>query len=182
MARFLKWLVLIMVVAGVVAITWSLREEFRETDAPAMTDSPSPVESPDVDSGNESVAPVKVPPTIDEAPSQEELEASLNLRLPEKDTLPSHDGPQMKAADIPLDGPEKAPSINDLLPDKPIEKRVFNYSYEGSDKDDEDKYNVKLGVQDEDVKVNVGVGVQTGEKRTDLNSIDIEMKLPESSK
>lgn len=179
MARFSKWLVWIMVIAGVVAVTWSLREETRETEAPAM---PGPVESPDMNSVNEAVAPVKVPPTLDEVPTQEELEAPLNLRLPEKNAMSSHDGPQVKAADIPLAKPEKAPSINDLLPDKPIEKRVFNYSYEGADKDDEEKYNVKLGVQDEDVKVNVGVGVQTGEKRTDLNSIDIEMKLPESSK
>jgi hypothetical protein len=179
MACFSKWLVLITVLAGVVAITWSLREEFGKTEVTAVPDKPSSVESPDVGSRNETVAPVNVKPTIDEAPTQEELDAPLDLKLPNKASMSSHDGPQMKAADVPLTKPEKAPSINDLLPDKPIEKRAFNYSYEGSDKDDEDKYNVKLGVQDEDVKVNVGVGVQTGEKRTDLNSIDIEMKLPE---
>ncbi|KUJ75030.1 hypothetical protein AVO42_06635 [Thiomicrospira sp. XS5] len=173
MARFLKWLGLIMVVVGVVAVIWALRETFRETGVPVVPDKPDTVEA---------VAPVKAPDSMGDAPTQEETDARLNLRLPAKNTVPSHEGPQMKAADIPLKEPEKAPSINDLLPDNPIEKRVFNYSYEGEDKDNEDKYNVKLGVQDEDVKVNVGVGVQTGEKRTDLNSIDIEMKLPESSK
>ncbi|MGC9386207.1 MAG: hypothetical protein ACP5D0_04615, partial [Hydrogenovibrio sp.] len=111
------------------------------------------------------------------------LKSPLNLTLPQasskkEDSMGPFPTPEPDPSG--MSGTNSTPkSINQLLPDKPIERKNFDYGYEGRDKE-AGRYDVNVGVQDKDeeVKVKFGVGVLPDDKRTDLNSIEIEMKLP----
>lgn len=124
----------------------------------------------------------KAKPQVTETPIQEkepnrQPELNLNINRSSSDKVESslEQGPNPEAP-VSLTPVESAPaSINELLPEKSLPKKYFKYGYEGKE---EDVYNLNLGVEKD--SVNVKLGVQTDKDRnTNVNSVDIEVKLPE---
>ncbi|WP_178862318.1 hypothetical protein [Thiomicrorhabdus cannonii] len=101
----------------------------------------------------------------------EHLSAPLGSQQPEKArSIPLHEGPKRpETAKLP-----DSPSENSLLPDrsKPSENGVI-YGYEGKE---EESHKVTIGIHQDDVTVKTQI--KAGEKDSEVQGIEIEVKLP----
>lgn len=165
MYRFVKNTILLSLIGGLSAWGWTLYQQQEST----LIDSPLP-ELEEVKAQEQVSDPV-----INEKEPKKQTELDLRIKprsQADSDNLVS-DVP--KPDSLTPSNSTSPQSINELLPEKPATQRHFNYGYEGKE---DDLYNLKLGIQKDDL--NVKFGVQTDKDRnTNVNSVDIEVKLPE---
>lgn len=170
MYRFLQNVILLCLIGGLSVWGWTLYQQQKST----LMDSPMP-ELEEV-KAKEQVSE----PKTNEKDSNKQTELDLRIKQNFQDgsvssveEVPQPDLSSSSTSSTSLNAPSR--SINELLPEKSVPQRHFKYGYEGKEND---LYNLNLGIEKDNL--NVKLGVQTDKSRnTNINSVDIEVKLPE---
>lgn len=109
-------------------------------------------------------------------PPELKLNIIQSLSKEKTDTL-YEQGPPLDTSTSSASSSSSSPStsINELLPKKSVPKKYFKYGYEGKE---EDQHKLNLGVQNDNLNVKLGVEADK-DRNTNINSVDIEVKLPD---
>ncbi|WP_373016982.1 hypothetical protein [Thiomicrorhabdus sp.] len=151
-------------------VTTTVTETVQTTGLPESSKTYAPVVIPDKTSAiNDKKAAVT-------PNSKQTLQKPLNLEIgdtskPTESSSVSEVGPVQPAPETTV---TNSPENTILLDGTQPKKDKLLYGYEGKDKDD--NVNLMIGVQKDDVTIKSGI--KKGEDQTDVQSIEIEVKLP----
>lgn len=169
MYRILKNALLLGLIILLSAWGWTLYQQHEASSQDIL-----PVLEPDKVKAKESVS------ESDSTQKKSENLPELNLNIPrflsdDQGNNADEEGPKANMSTSSVVSPSSSQSINELLPEKSVPKKYFKYGYEGKE---EDIYNLNLGVEKDNLNVKLGVQADK-DRNTNINSVDIEVKLPE---
>uniref|UniRef100_Q31H39 Uncharacterized protein n=1 Tax=Hydrogenovibrio crunogenus (strain DSM 25203 / XCL-2) TaxID=317025 RepID=Q31H39_HYDCU len=170
MYRILKNAILLGLIIVLSAWGWTLYQQRSEPEQEVL-----PLLELDKAKAKESVAESDTTEKEPDNPPELNLNIIQSLSNEKTDTS-SEQGPPLDTSTSSVPGSSSSStSINELLPEKSVPKKYFKYGYEGQE---EDRHKLNLGVQND--KLNVKLGVEADKDRnTNINSVDIEVKLPD---
>lgn len=178
MYRILKNAILLGLIILLSAWGWTLYQQRAESEQEILP-------LPELDKAKAKENVVEPDTTEKEPDNPPELNLNIIQSLSnEKVDTSSEQGPPLDTSTSSVSGSgsgsgssssSSSTSINELLPEKPVPKKYLKYGYEGQE---EDRHKLNLGVQDDNLNVKLGVEADK-DRNTNVNSVDIEVKLPD---
>lgn len=170
MYRILKNAILLGLIILLSAWGWTLYQQRAESEQEILP-------LPELDKAKARENVVEPDKTEKEPDNPPELNLNIIQSLSnEKVDTSSEQGPPLDTSTSSVSGSSSSStSINELLPEKPVPKKYLKYGYEGQE---EDRHKLNLGVQDDNLNVKLGVEADK-DRNTNVNSVDIEVKLPD---
>lgn len=170
MYRILKNAILLGLIILLSAWGWTLYQQRAESEQEILP-------LPELDKAKAKENVVEPDKTEKEPDNPPELNLNIIQSLSnEKVDTSSEQGPPLDTSTSSVSGSSSSStSINELLPEKPVPKKYLKYGYEGQE---EDRHKLNLGVQDDNLNVKLGVEADK-DRNTNVNSVDIEVKLPD---